>query len=161
MILQGNLRLQSNIANNRARTKQRRSKQAAKSIYMNVEWAEGNIYRRICINFCVHHNYLLWIVKCKRKSILTPTYSTILIFRLQPAIIYYWQYKESYFVRRQCVNIWKSVYWWKRHWALYIFILYVKSTCLISLTQLQIWTLPVSWFRGSNAATIIDGWLFI
>ena len=45
---------------------------------------EGNIdiyISKSLHQFCMRHNFLLLIIKCKRKSILRPTYpSTILIF---------------------------------------------------------------------------------
>ena len=67
---------------------------------LHTFWGEMSrgqyIYQRICINFCVHHNFLLLIIKCKRKSILRPTHPTILIFRLQPAIVSWWYQGTRY-----------------------------------------------------------------
>ena len=47
------------------------------------------VYQRISINFFCASQFLLLIIKCKRKTIPRPTYPTILIFRLQLALFLY------------------------------------------------------------------------
>ena len=112
--LPGNLCLWSNVANNKATKQTRNKKQAAKSANMNKN--NNRLMLHTGTTFCreisgVQYVYryfkefasiscasqfLLVIINCKRKSILRPTHSTILIFRLQPALPYHVTNHKTY-----------------------------------------------------------------